>query len=599
MSWRRLTGIVFTAVAATLVITTLAWLYGESRWQRWQPKDPAHAFTEGAIGLETLPLKYALVLETVSGVAFRTGTEDGRSLWDTYGFLPNPRAANDTSPACEANAANKLPFGFAVSTFIPSTAVQTPVKFGGLTCAACHSARLKTADGRTFGPLVGMGNQELDIIAWSDSVRSAVLDPDLSAKKIIDAYERQCGAPTGLVDRTLGRAIERLVISSWLSGIRSTVAADLSRYDLPFSGSALKDAHHIPAGPGRTRPFRSIVRVALNLPAADNMALSKIPVVFEQDIELRPRSQYDGSIANPVTRSYVAAYASGASVEALSKPEIVHNIKAAARFTETLSAGSGAPSYRDLFGASSIEPAQAAAGFAVYMRYCNDCHGHRPLAGGRWSFDGATRRHQLSPIGSAGIGTDAARLTFRYAEMLPLAIWTSIPGWAEQLDSQKAALQRAADAARSAGNPALQYFWDDKLAQIELASRKYRLGHPLYFAQKELFYEVGYINNPIPFTFLRAPYLHNGSIPTLRQLINLDERPARFCRGENVYDPAAVGFVTSPPDAAGLCPNRTSFSYDTRQPGNSNRGHDYPWRFDDPARDSRALRDLLEYLKTL
>jgi hypothetical protein len=334
-------------VSVALLSATGLWGIAEWGWGQWKPLSPADAFAHGTLGLEIMPLKYALVLEQVSGAAFRSGREGGRSLWQAYGFIANPNAAKETGAACVSNAGDTLPVGFTVSRFMPLKAFKTPVAFAGLSCTACHSAVLRHPDGSTSKPIIGMGNQELDIIAWSDGFRSAVLDPTLTASRILDAYDQQCGAPTGLYDRTLGRVIETGVISAWLAGIRSSVADDLSRYDLPYAGADLKNSAAIPAGPGRTRPFRSIVRVALNLPGADNLALSKIPVVFEQDPKLRPRSQYDGSVKDPVTRSFTAAYASGASVEALSKPEIVDNIKAAAAYTVTLGITDAVPGYAE------------------------------------------------------------------------------------------------------------------------------------------------------------------------------------------------------------------------------------------------------------
>src|SRR5262249_48143477 len=62
----------------------------------------------------------------------------------------------------------------------------------------------------------------------------------------------------------------------------------------------------------------------------------------------------------------------------------------------------------------------------------------------------------------------------------------------------------------------------------------------------------GYVNMPLDGLWARAPYLHNGSVPTLRDL--LDEaprkpgttepgkRPAGFYRGDDEYDPMKVGF---------------------------------------------------------
>ena len=115
------------------------------------------------------------------------------------------------------------------------------------------------------------------------------------------------------------------------------------------------------------------------------------------------------------------------------------------------------------------------------------------------------------------------------------------------------------------------------------------------FEGEDLTAELGYFNNPIPGAWLRAPYLHNASVPTMAQLINLDPRPEQFCRGNAPYDPAKMGYVAP----VGACPSDIAFSYDVTATGNSNRGHDYPWAYDDPARDPAALRQLLAYLKTL
>ena len=55
----------------------------------------------------------------------------------------------------------------------------------------------------------------------------------------------------------------------------------------------------------------------------------------------------------------------------------------------------------------------------------------------------------------------------------------------------------------------------------------------------------GYIAAFLDGIWLRAPYLHNGSVPTLRDLLKpAAERPKVFYRGYDVYDPVDVGFVT-------------------------------------------------------
>jgi hypothetical protein len=100
----------------------------------------------------------------------------------------------------------------------------------------------------------------------------------------------------------------------------------------------------------------------------------------------------------------------------------------------------------------------------------------------------------------------------------------------------------------------------------------------------------GYANVPLDGIWVRAPYLHNGSVPNMVALLEAPEnRPVTFYRGYDVYDPEHVGFISQGPEAA-----RVGFFVDTNIPGNSNQGHLYGTDLA-PAQK----RDLIEYLKTL
>jgi mono/diheme cytochrome c family protein len=103
----------------------------------------------------------------------------------------------------------------------------------------------------------------------------------------------------------------------------------------------------------------------------------------------------------------------------------------------------------------------------------------------------------------------------------------------------------------------------------------------------------GYANSPLDGVWLRAPYLHNGSVPTLRDLLEPSmKRPPKFYRGHDVYDQKKVGFVSDVAEENG----RKYFHYDTGEPGNSNKGHDgkrYGTELSNAEKDA-----LLEYLKT-
>jgi hypothetical protein len=90
-----------------------------------------------------------------------------------------------------------------------------------------------------------------------------------------------------------------------------------------------------------------------------------------------------------------------------------------------------------------------------------------------------------------------------------------------------------------------------------------------------------------------APYLHNGSVPTLYHLLHPDERPQKFILGNREYDPAKLGFETAAPPT----PAPNIWEYDTTQPGNSNIGHAGE-RFGTTLPEEQKSA-LLEYLKTL
>jgi len=100
----------------------------------------------------------------------------------------------------------------------------------------------------------------------------------------------------------------------------------------------------------------------------------------------------------------------------------------------------------------------------------------------------------------------------------------------------------------------------------------------------------GYIAAFLDGIWLRAPYLHNGSVPSLRDLLKpATERPKVFYRGYDVYDAENVGFVTQGPQA-----ERVGTKYDVSARSNGNQGHEFGTNLS--AQDKDAL---IEYLKTL
>ena len=120
----------------------------------------------------------------------------------------------------------------------------------------------------------------------------------------------------------------------------------------------------------------------------------------------------------------------------------------------------------------------------------------------------------------------------------------------------------------------------------------------------------GYKPRPLEGVWATPPFLHNGSVPTLYDLLSpVEERPTTFYLGTREFDPAKVGYVTKP-----AFPGAGGFWFDTRKAGNRNIGHEFRKGyvpFDDkkpaeaqyqggvigPELTPQERKDLVEYLK--
>ena len=292
----------------------------------------------------------------------------------------------------------------------------------------------------------------------------------------------------------------------------------------------------------------------------------------------------------------------------LSQPDVVHNIVAAARFTLDFKPSHQGARFAAMFpdhapGRDEASRQAVERGRTVYGQYCEKCHG-RASGDGGWIFEDENRPvRPITPLSE--LGTDPVRLDFRHAARLPDAIWLAFPlPPGDGRDLQLARLDQHIGAASKSLFGEEAALWQKLSTRFSAASRRHPLGHPLAFPDRTLIYDEnpetrGYQNNALPGLFLSAPYLHNASVPNLAQLLHLERRPARFCRGDEPYDPAVLGYDAPPPGFNG-CPAHAPWLFDVTQPGNSNAGHDYPWTYVEAQipENRAALRDLLEYLKT-
>ena len=111
----------------------------------------------------------------------------------------------------------------------------------------------------------------------------------------------------------------------------------------------------------------------------------------------------------------------------------------------------------------------------------------------------------------------------------------------------------------------------------------------------------GYQAPPLDGVWATAPYFHNGSAPTLDDVLNSTSRPPLYTRNfhtdEGSFDRERVGWKVERLKArptANLPAIEERKIYDTSLPGRSNAGHTFGDRL---APDER--RALIEYLKTL
>lgn len=100
-----------------------------------------------------------------------------------------------------------------------------------------------------------------------------------------------------------------------------------------------------------------------------------------------------------------------------------------------------------------------------------------------------------------------------------------------------------------------------------------------------------YKARPLNGIWATGPFLHNGSVPNLWELMKSpDQRAEKFWVGSRKFDPVNVGFVTNEGK------NEFRVKHQGKiMPGNSNRGHAYGTA----ELSDTEKRDLIEYLKTL
>jgi hypothetical protein len=240
------------------------------------------------------------------------------------------------------------------------------------------------------------------------------------------------------------------------------------------------------------------------------------------------------------------------------------------------------PVWPDFFPA--IDQARAARGEKHFTEFCTPCHE-------TWDQDGLMRSYKLHALDKVGtdpltaIGFERPVLTpdgtvmpFAKAAVEPI---TKV--------KEKAYADMKLDAMAIAALEARQIRkgpqWDPSFRATLLDSEMWpdSKGRKVY-RSKTL---VG--------IWATAPFLHNGSVPTLFHLLKpAAERPVTFFTGQRDYDSVKLG-IELDRTKFNLAPGLELFTFDTRIAGNWNTGHE--WDFY-PKLTDEIRYDIIEYIKT-
>jgi mono/diheme cytochrome c family protein len=544
---------------------------------------------------------------------FMSLTSDGRPLKDDavrYGFIADGR-----SPWCEdaggssnpGDNCDVLPVGFArdeqqaatENTQVPLRLLGSYAEIGkrdktaehiGLTCAACHTSQLKY--GNTLIRIDGGGGHG---------------DIDLYTRRVLEALGQQKDHPgaflgalpknDGTSPQELGRALlaaARLkfqedcyesdpeYVKTWQSGDdpKSTaVAPSFGRLD-GFGRGANNVFGFAP--PARKMEVCDQEAKKLNLPQAPDLGRRTTTVASLTLKERNPanapvripaiwnsatynRVQWSHSVQQPLARNVAQALGSYASADSVR----FENLQWLERSLERLSA----PSWpEDIL--PPIDGPRAAAGKIIFEQTCARCHApgwDEPNRFGRQyrrlaSMDVQTDLRYLYNFKAMNLG-DAAKKDRSLSEALAAA--------STQVSNAFYARQRFEPEQRAAWEGFRENNWQEP---------------------------DGYIARPLDGIWAQAPYLHNGSVISLDQLLQPSSARCEKFWAQPVpeFDPQAVG-IAAARDSAGVCGVKSDVAdqtlVDTRVYGNKNVGHEGSEFGTDLTPPQRA--ELLEYLKCI
>jgi mono/diheme cytochrome c family protein len=337
--------------------------------------------------------------------------------------------------------------------------------------------------------------------------------------------------------------------------------------------------------------------------------------------------QYNASVSQPMARNMGEAFGVGARVHLLDRhgrplpaeerfrtSVLVQNLH---RIETTLQRLEPPRWPEQLLG--TVDRAKAERGRALFEAHCRHCHGPFDVKAAVKAYQDPLRgeldplwKMTIVPITEVGTDPTAAmnfvhrtvdltRTGLSPEEVLSYAqpVFTEARNRLALLDAQVAEAVKKQDPAAAELAKAAAYERQRvdataaaiaglKISQVPLGLALNILGmiaRERYFDERGFSREVracldgfasldlpeivpAYKARPLAGVWATGPFLHNGSVPTLYQLLSPhDERDARFFVAPGSFDAAVVGLDTRP---AG-----DGYWFDTRLPGNANVGHEF------------------------
>ncbi|MDO6416043.1 di-heme-cytochrome C peroxidase [Sphingomonas sp. BIUV-7] len=587
---------VYAAATRTLWLDQ-GWSSGDRDW-----------FHHVSQGTDTLPIPYSwfLALERPNVSLRSPGLFSDPAFLDRFGFIPSPATASNPGA---------LSVGFARTRAVDPTNGK-PFDQLGFTCAACHTGRF---DYRGTAVYIDGGPAMTDIGKFRGALGFALGLTLVSPPRFLR-----------FAQRVLGPGYSAAALAQLKLALAATVKEG---FKLQLAGPHPKG--DVEEGFGRLDALNRIGNEVFAAQLGDNrnhVALSA-PVAYPHiwDAPWFDWVQYNSSIEQPMVRNAGEAMGVRALVnyDGVALPRFTSTISMQTLHEiETMLAGKQAPTAHARFNGlrspawpedvlSRIDRTLAARGAGLYEQHCSRCHLPAVQTPAFWSSpawspaNAAGERYlRLAVVPVTAIGTDPAQAVDMKNRVVraPLSF-----GFSGAVGKDGAVgLYPFGPALGQIVEKVVIRWYDAQTPPTPAADRDRMNGYRPNGIRDGIASPNGtvpaYKARPLDGIWATAPYLHNGSVPTLYDLLSpYAERPRDFWLGNREFDPVKVGYVTGP-----LAGGFRMVAADARTGapirGNGNGGHLFETPVDPahprpgtigPMLSPADRRALVEYLKTL